>query len=71
MQSPLPAETYQKQVVSWPSTGQHILAHFDDETIVVYDNGVIAQETTEKRNRSTRILFDTTPSDPTSSIAPV
>ena len=29
-------ETYVDQKKQWPPTGRHILAHFDDETIVVY-----------------------------------
>src|SRR5512138_1340075 len=32
----LPAERYVDQVARWPAAGQHILAHYDDETIVVY-----------------------------------
>lgn len=29
-------ERYEDQVARWPRTGRHILAHHDDETIVVY-----------------------------------
>lgn len=29
-------ESYTAQTARWPKTGKHILAHFDDETIVVY-----------------------------------
>lgn len=32
----LELEPYQTQVSRWPSTGKHILAQFDDESIVVY-----------------------------------
>jgi hypothetical protein len=32
----LPAERYVDQVARWPAAGRHILAHYDDETIVVY-----------------------------------
>lgn len=32
----LPLESYLAQSATWPTTGRHILAHFDDETIVVY-----------------------------------
>jgi hypothetical protein len=32
----LPTERYVDQVPHWPPTGRHILAHFDEETIVVY-----------------------------------
>ncbi len=32
----LPTERYVDQVSRWPAAGQHILAHYDDETIVVY-----------------------------------
>lgn len=31
-----PTESYVDQVVRWPSDGRHILAHYDPETIVVY-----------------------------------
>lgn len=27
---------YAEQMTRWPQTGQHILAHFDDETVIVY-----------------------------------
>jgi hypothetical protein len=36
VQSPLPVANYTEQVKVWPKTGRHILAHFDAETIVVY-----------------------------------
>jgi len=29
-------EAYLKQIENWPKTGQHILANYDDETIIVY-----------------------------------
>ncbi|MBA4109214.1 MAG: DUF4291 domain-containing protein [Leptothrix sp. (in: Bacteria)] len=32
----LPTELYSSQCARWPSEGEHILAHHDDETIVVY-----------------------------------
>lgn len=32
----LPTERYVDQVARWPATGRHILAHHDEETIVVY-----------------------------------
>jgi len=32
----LPLERYAEQVSTWPASGRHILAHFDAETIVVY-----------------------------------
>lgn len=32
----LPTELYSVQCARWPSAGEHILAHHDDETIVVY-----------------------------------
>ncbi len=32
----LKAELYSEQVQRWPATGRHILAQFDDETIIVY-----------------------------------
>lgn len=32
----LPTESYVEQVARWPSDGRHILAHYDPETIVVY-----------------------------------
>jgi Domain of unknown function (DUF4291) len=32
----LPTERYRDQVARWPSEGRHILAHYDAETIVVY-----------------------------------
>jgi hypothetical protein len=36
VETPLPVAPYAEQVKTWPKTGRHILAHFDDETIVVY-----------------------------------
>src|SRR6516225_8492353 len=33
---PLAAAPYAEQMKSWPQTGQHILAQFDDDTIIVY-----------------------------------
>jgi hypothetical protein len=32
----LPTELYSSQCARWPSAGEHILAHYDDESIVVY-----------------------------------
>jgi hypothetical protein len=32
----IPLENYDAQVKRWPVSGQHILAHFDESTIVVY-----------------------------------
>lgn len=32
----LPTELYSSQCACWPSAGEHILAHYDDESIVVY-----------------------------------
>ena len=32
----LPTELYREQCARWPATGRHILAHYDAETIVVY-----------------------------------
>jgi hypothetical protein len=29
-------ENYETQTARWPQNGQHILAHFDDKSIVVY-----------------------------------
>lgn len=34
--SSLPTASYLEQLASWPTSGRHILAHFDDDTIVVY-----------------------------------
>lgn len=33
---PLPARPYQDQLREWPAAGRHILAHYDDNTIIVY-----------------------------------
>ncbi len=33
---PLPTEPYVEQTKRWPSEGRHILAHFDDRSIIVY-----------------------------------
>jgi len=32
----LPTEIYTEQVQQWPALGEHVLAHFDDTSIVVY-----------------------------------
>jgi hypothetical protein len=32
----LPTERYLDQVITWPTKGRHILAHYDADTIVVY-----------------------------------
>lgn len=34
--TPLPTASYADQIKHWPSCGRHILAHFDDDTIIVY-----------------------------------
>ena len=36
MNATLPLERHADQVSRWPATGRHILAHHDEETIVVY-----------------------------------
>lgn len=43
---PLPLEAYLAQASGWPRAGRHILAHFDDTSVVVYQafNGSIADE---------------------------
>jgi Domain of unknown function (DUF4291) len=33
---PLATEPYSEQVKAWPREGRHILAQYDDDTIVVY-----------------------------------
>jgi len=33
---PLATAAYADQIERWPQTGQHILAQFDDDTIIVY-----------------------------------
>src|SRR5262245_38453069 len=32
----IPTASYAEQSKTWPQAGRHILAHFDDETIIVY-----------------------------------
>lgn len=32
----LNTEAYSEQILRWPETGRHILAHYDDDTIIVY-----------------------------------
>ena len=32
----IPTASYAEQSQRWPQSGWHILAHFDDETIIVY-----------------------------------
>jgi hypothetical protein len=32
----LPTQPYLEQVQAWPSAGRHILAQYDDRSIVVY-----------------------------------
>ena len=32
----IPTTSYLEQSKSWPQSGKHILAHFDDDTIIVY-----------------------------------
>ncbi|MGD9644063.1 MAG: DUF4291 domain-containing protein [Pirellulales bacterium] len=34
--TPFPVELYTAQCARWPQSGRHILAHFDESTIVVY-----------------------------------
>src|SRR5438105_4807962 len=34
--SPFPIAAYNEQAMNWPSSGRHILAHFDEDTIIVY-----------------------------------
>jgi len=34
--TPLLTDSYVEQAANWPTSGRHILAHFDDDTIVVY-----------------------------------
>jgi hypothetical protein len=34
--APLPTELYETQLRSWPLQGQHILAHYDESSIIVY-----------------------------------
>src|SRR5262249_40325780 len=34
--TPLPVAAYAEQTKRWPQSGQHILAHFDDHTVIVY-----------------------------------
>ena len=36
MPTPLPVEPYPDQAALWPKTGRHILAQFDNETVLVY-----------------------------------
>jgi hypothetical protein len=33
---PIRTESYADQIQRWPQTGRHILAHYDDESIIVY-----------------------------------
>src|SRR5215216_1646863 len=33
---PLSTEPYTEQAKLWPKAGRHVLAHFDDEAIIVY-----------------------------------
>jgi hypothetical protein len=35
-QHPIPTASYSEQSERWPQSGRHILAHYDDETIMVY-----------------------------------
>src|SRR5829696_2067191 len=32
----LPTEPYTEQAKLWPKAGRHVLAHFDDDTVLVY-----------------------------------
>ncbi len=32
----LPIQSYRSQATRWPASGRHILAHYDDESIIVY-----------------------------------
>jgi Domain of unknown function (DUF4291) len=36
MSTRIPVESYERQSKRWPCSGRHILAHFDDDTVVVY-----------------------------------
>ena len=36
----IPTEPYLEQQSRWPSSGRHILAHFDEKTIVVYQASI-------------------------------
>lgn len=36
MNMSIPTERYDAQVARWPERGQHILAHYDDDTVIVY-----------------------------------
>src|ERR1044071_9317600 len=33
---PLPLEPYRSQAARWPALGRHVLAHYDDDSVVVY-----------------------------------
>ena len=32
----VPTEPYLAQTARWPATGRHVLAHYDDDSVVVY-----------------------------------
>jgi len=34
--NPLPTQLYAEQVLRWPRTGRHILAHWDEASVIVY-----------------------------------
>ena len=34
--TPFETESYHSQLQGWPTSGKHIMAHYDDESIVVY-----------------------------------
>ncbi|MEJ8852786.1 DUF4291 domain-containing protein [Variovorax rhizosphaerae] len=36
MNIPLPTEPYRSQLARWPQEGQHILAHYDVDSVIVY-----------------------------------
>ncbi len=42
-------EPYSEQVKTWPQAGRHILAHYDDDTVIVYQayNSTISRYTVE------------------------
>jgi hypothetical protein len=48
--TPLVTAAYSEQMKRWPQTGQHILAQFDDDTIIVYQaySPIIGQFAVEK-----------------------
>lgn len=51
MTPPLPTEPYLAQSARWPRAGRHLLAHFDEQTVIVYQayKPVIARYALEHR----------------------